>query len=279
MKAMMKKILLIGFLFVLFGSIVWTGCHSTEQPAPPKSLLEEAHKRGHLVIGVKYDSPPFGFLDTDSQLKGLEIDLAHELARRIIGDRQAVRFVQVNTSTRVATLNAYQADFILATMTITPEREKIVSFTKPYYKAAQGIMVKETSEIRSLKDLAGKKIIYVIGGTGEANLKKSVPSAKLLGFRSTTEAFSGFHAGRSDAFSTDDSILYGFLHEYCGLRLLDERISTEPYGIAFRRDAYSRSLQDKVQEVLSEMTTEGVLKQYNKKWNHSSPPADCSKAG
>jgi aspartate/glutamate/glutamine transport system substrate-binding protein len=264
-------------LLVIFAIVlVWTGCQQGSTKYTD-NLLDDIRQRGYLIIGVKYDSPPFGFLDADSSLKGLEIELAHELADRILGDPKAVKFVQVNTSTRVAALNARQLDFVLATMTITPERAKVVNFTSPYYEAAQGVMVKEDSNIRGIEELEGRRVIYVIGSTGEANLRRVLKNADLLGFKSSTEAFTAFNSGRADAFSTDDSILYGFLHEYCGLRLLNERISTEPYGVAFRREPASQPLQDKVQEILGILQTEGKLEQLSVKWNNPTPPSKCSK--
>lgn len=192
-----------------------------------------------------------------------------------MGYEDAVEFVQVNTSTRVAALNSGQVDFVLATMTITPERAKVVNFTEPYYKAAQGVMVKNNSPIKTLADLNGKTVMTVIGATGGENLKKSVPGAKLLGFKSSTEAFSAFYAGRGDAFSTDDSILYGFLHEYCGVRLLEERISEEPYGIAFRKDAESQRLQQRIQELLTWFEENGRMEALRTTWNNPNPPEHC----
>jgi aspartate/glutamate/glutamine transport system substrate-binding protein len=264
------------FLWILLVTVLTTGC-SRLKLADSGDLLQDVKQRGSLIVGVKFDSPPFGFMDTDGQLKGFDVALAHELAKEILGDSKAVHFVQVNTSTRVAALNAKQVDFVIATMTITPEREKVVNFSKPYYTAAQGLMVKETRSFKDLKDLQDKTIIFVIGSTTEANLKKALPKAKLLGLKSSTEAFSAFNAGRADAFSQDDTILYGFLHEYCGVRLLSERISHEPYGIAFRKDPISKSLQDKVQAVLDDLSNQGTLKKMSDEWNQPSPPQNCPK--
>ncbi len=256
--------LLLLFTLVL----ILVGCRAGGGASDPSGdLLKTVTGRGKLIVGVKYDSPPFGFMDAGRALQGYEIDIAHRLAEEILGNPKAVAFTQVNSSTRVATLNARQVDFVLATMTITPDREKVVDFSSPYYKAAQAVMVRHDSPIRTLDDLADKRIIYVIGTTGEANLKERYPKAKLLGFKASTEAFSAFYAGRADAFSTDDAILNGFMKEYCGLRLLDERLSEEPYGIAFRKDEASKPLQAKVEEALEAMAQDGTLERFRKKWH------------
>lgn len=272
----MWRVILI-FCLMLINGILWLGCQHAG-PKAPENLLAEVQQRGFLRVGVKYDSPPFGFLDADDTLKGFEIDLAREIARRLLGSAKAVQFVQVNTATRVATLNARQVDFVLATMTITPERAQLVNFTSPYYQAAQGVLVHDKSPIKTLQDLANKRVLYIIGATGEARLRKALPKATLLGFKSSTEAFSALHAGRGDAFSTDDSILYGFLHEYCGFRMLPERLSREPYGMAFRKDLESPVLQENVQAILTTLEKEGFLTELAAEWNKPYPPSHCVQA-
>jgi ABC-type amino acid transport substrate-binding protein len=137
-------------------------------------------------------------------------------------------------------------------------------------------MVRENSGITSINDLADKRVNYVIGTTGEANLKKVLPKAKLLGFKSNTEAFSALSAGRADAFSQDDSILYGFLHEHCDVKVLPDRISEEPYGIAFRKDARSKPLQDAIQKILDDMAKEEYLQGLRQKWVRPAPPTVCA---
>ena len=248
------------------------GCQRMESKG---DILDAAKKRGHLIIGVKFDSPPFGFMDSDGELKGLEIELAHELAARIMGNKDAVKFVQVQTATRIPTLQAKQVDFVLATMTITPEREKIVRFTTPYFEAHQGVMVKNGSDIKSVADLSGKPTIFVIGGTGEKNLKTANPKATLMGFKSSTEAFSAFNAGRAEAFSTDDSILNGFLSKNCGVHLIDAHLSVEHYGMAFRKDADSASLAARVNEAVVAAQKAGLIDLLKDKWVIDTPPEGC----
>jgi aspartate/glutamate/glutamine transport system substrate-binding protein len=271
------KTLLGSFVFVLFcvvlTSLALSGCQRVASSSG--NILADAKARGYLIIGVKYDSPPFGFMDADETLKGLEIELAKELTARLMGDPSKVKFVQVQTATRIPTLQAKQVDFVIATMTITPEREKIVRFSTPYFEAHQGIMVKSSSKIASVKDLTGNKTIFVIGGTGEKNLRTANPKAELLGFKSSTEAFSSFYAGRAEAFSTDDSILNGFLSKNCGVKLINAQLSVEKYGIAFRKDAESKALADKVDSLLKSAQDVGLIEQLKDEWIIDTPPASC----
>lgn len=271
---------------VLLMGLFLTACQSATAPSPEgqaainqkeaSDLLATVKQRGKLRIGCKYDTPPFGYLDADGELKGFEIDLAHELAQQILGDPSAIECIQVHTATRIAALDAKHVDFILATMTITPERAEKVDFSPPYYTAAQGVMVKKDSPYQTTQDLKTQSIAFVLGATSEGRLKTTLPQATLKGFKSHTEAFSAFNAGRTQAFSTDDSILYGFLSEYCGVKLLPDRLSEEPYGMAFRKDKESDSLQDAVNTALSKLQKSGQLKTLQNRWMKTTPPSHCS---
>ena len=76
---------------------VLAGCKKQEEK---KDTLSEIKKRGELVVGVKYDSKPFGFVE-DGKLQGYDIDIAHLIAKRILGNERLVRFVEVNSSERI----------------------------------------------------------------------------------------------------------------------------------------------------------------------------------
>ena len=263
-------------LFLLFGlSILVLGLTACKQEQHSGDTLLDIQKRGYLKIGVKFDSPPFGFLNEKQQLQGLEIDVAHTIAKDILGNPDAIKFIQVQTVTRIPTLQARQVDMVIATMTITDERKKVVDFTEPYFFAHQKIMVRKTSPYQKLSDLVEKPVIFVIGGTGEARLKKAEPKLILNGVKSSTEGFTAFYAGRAEAFSQDDTILNGFLSKHCGVRLLPHEMSVEPYGIAFRKESASKALEKKIERILKKLTEKKMLETEKQLWIKTTPPATC----
>lgn len=266
----------LAFLTICLGLLLLAGsaCRSSG-PQEGVDLIKQIQGRGYALVGVKFDAPPFGYLDADGAVKGYEIDLAKELVKKSLGNTIDIKFVQVNSSTRIAALDANQVDFVIATMTITPERAKKVDFSTSYYEAAQGMMVKQSSPIRTTQELADKTIAFVLGSTTQLHLKEEFPKAKLLGFKSATDAFGALGSGRADAFSTDDAILNGFLHAHCGLRVLPEKLSKEPYGIAFRRNEESQKLHDRIDTALAAIEKTDFLQQLDKKWHHTTPPSYC----
>jgi len=252
-----------GLLILGLIAALLSGCGS-----PKAVTLKDVQKRGKLVAGVKFDSKPFGYLDASGKLNGYDIALMKELGRRLLGQPDAVEFQQVLSSTRVVALNAGSVDVVGATMTITPERAKVVDFSIPYHIAHQAVLVPETSGIKSLNDLNGHTVLFVMGSTSEVNIKKRLPRAKYLGFKSVTDALSALKAKRGEAMTSDDSILYGFLADNCGYRLLDERLSDEPYGLAFRKGqgVAGDTLKDRVNETLKAMHQDGTLDRLKKDW-------------
>jgi putative glutamine transport system substrate-binding protein len=231
--------------------------------------VDSVKARGKMLAGVKYDSPPFGSLDTNGQLHGYDIDLLKEIAKRVLGNEQAVDFEQVFSSTRVIALNSGSLDVVAATMTITPERAKVVDFSEPYFVAHQAVIVPEDSQIQTLDNLNDKTILFVLGTTSEATIKKRLSRAKYKGFKTSTDAFSALKAKRGDAMTTDDSILYGFMGQNCGFRLLKETLSEEPYGLAFRQrggKAPENSLKNAVNKALADMKQDGTLTRLATKW-------------
>ena len=77
---MLKKILLS---FMLLSVFILCGCEKQEEQT---DKLAEIKARGHLIVGVKYDTKPFGFVDGDNVLKGYDVDLARALAGKIFGN-------------------------------------------------------------------------------------------------------------------------------------------------------------------------------------------------
>jgi putative glutamine transport system substrate-binding protein len=257
-----------------------SGGSPTGEGPSQADLLKTIESRGRLMAGVKYDSKPFGFLDTDGAVKGFDVDLIRELSKRLLGTKDAVEFQQVLSSTRVFAIQSGQLDVVAATMTITPEREELIDFTDPYYVAGQAILVPVRSPIHKLAELKGKRVLFVIGSTSEGNLKQKVPDAKLLGFKTATDAMAALKAGRGEAFTSDDTILSGMMSGSCDFRLLPERLSNEPYGLGLRQDAEHHStdsLRQKINALLKEMKADGTLEKLKARWVVTgSQPAGCA---
>ena len=149
--------------------------------------------------------------------------------------------------------------------------DEVIDFSAPYFMAHQKILVPYASPAQALADLGGRTILFTFGSTSEHNIKKKLPEANYIGFKTATDAFSALKAGRGDALTNDNTILSGFINSACGFRVLQDELSDEPYGIGFRQDPATRALRERVNRELATMREDGTLARLEKKWFGKAP--------
>ena len=231
---------------------------ATEAPAAaettaPAALAEDVQKivdRGVLRVGVKNAVLGFGFQDElTGEYSGMEISLAQKIAEYLGVD---VEFTAVTAATRTELLDSGDIDCVLATFTITEERKKSWDFTTPYYTDYVTVLVEDASGIKTLADLAGKKVGVSSGSTSAKALVKAMIEAGVLtgdGFDADTfdpatwtdgvsfaqyddypTISTALSAGEVDAFCVDKSILA--VYHTDGRSYIDDKFSPQEYGIA-----------------------------------------------
>lgn len=238
---------------------VCCGCVN-KQDEPLTNDLNNIIKRDKLIVGVKTDTYPFGYMDKKGHFAGYDAALSRLIARGILGSDKKVEFVPVTASDRMMKLYSGDIDMIVATMSITPKRQEILDFSNPYYTAGQAVLVKKGSKIKTLRDLNGKRAIIVFGSTSERSLRAAVPNVGIRGYKTYTEAFKALKNGKADAIVSDDTILLGLVLKDSSVELLPKRYSKEPYAVAFRKGSESKDLIKAVNNVIDLETRNGNLK-------------------
>ena len=238
------------------------------------SSLAAVKQRGVLKIGVKYDNPGFGYLKPgESEPTGFEIDLAHEIAKRILGDPNKVQFTQVITSNRIPMVQNGDIDMFIATATITPDRMKQIAFSNVYYSAGQSLLVKTDSPIKSYHDLGGKTVCTAKGSTPEQTIKKLVPTVQVQTFDGYTPCYQALLEGRTDAITTDNTILVGFHDQNPkDLKLVGGLFTFEPYGIGIAKG--NDTLLKAVNDALASIGNDGTFAKIHQKWLHEPLPSN-----
>ena len=225
--------------------------------------LGDIQEKGEIVIGVKYDVPPFGFNNPSSgKVEGFDVDLGQAVA-----DKLGVKpkFIEAISDNRIPFLQDGTADLILSTMTINEERVGQIEFSDPYYIAKGRILVKkDNSEITGVDTLGGKNVCTALGSTYEATLKKQAPDAELKLVDSYSECLESLQNGSVDAISTDDVILTGMIIQDDSLKLVGDELSQEPYGAGIKKG--NTELQDFVNGVFTEYKEDGRYDKTYEKW-------------
>lgn len=264
MRKFKKIIGALGMLSLL--AVVLTACGS-RQSLSQQDVLANDQASKTITWGVKADTRLFGLMDVkDSQIKGFDADIATAITKRILGKDGKAKFVQVTSQTRIPLLKNGNIDAIIATMTITPEREKQVDFTDSYFDAGQSLLVKEGSKIKSVKDLnkTGTKVLAVTGANSVANIKKYAPKARVLELSDYAQAMTALKSGQGVALTTDNGILYGMATQNPGYQVVGGAFTKEPYGIAINKG--QGPFKKKVNQALKDIEADGTYNQILKKW-------------
>ena len=231
-----------------------------------KDVYETIKHTGIIKVGVNTDSKPFAFYNEKGELEGYDIDLSKRIAEYLVGSSHNIKYIPVTPSDRLLKISTGEADIVIATMTITPQRKEIVEFSIPYDVAGQALLVKSTSSITSIADLSGLNIGVIWGTTAEKNMTNIMPSANIVGFKSYNDAYKALKSGKIDAITSDDTILSRFATSDSQVKLLPKRYSREPYGIGFRKGKGSEKLREELNEAISDLKQKNVIISMHKKW-------------
>lgn len=262
----MKKFAIL-FLFIL---IALAGVYMMLFPSKDEfvegDLYDEIMQRGKIRVGINTDSKPFGFIGEKGEIIGYDADLARYIAQYVLKSRDRLEFVPVTPSNRLIKASTGEVDIVISTVTITPQRQEVVSFSIPYDVAGQSVLVNSNSSIKSLTDLAGQNVGVIFGTTAEKNMKNLVPTANLLGFRSYPDAYKALKAGKINAITSDDTILSRFVMDDKSVKLLPKRYSREPYGIAFKKGHSTDKLKENLDFAIKDMQQKNVISRLRKQW-------------
>ena len=249
----MKKL-----LAVLLVSLVFTSVSFAD------SSWKNTKKAGVMVIGLDDAFPPMGFRVENGTLKGFDIDIAEETGKRL-GIK--IKWQPTAWDGVIHSLNAKKFDCIWNGMTITDERAKQVSFSKPYIMDGQVVVVRfDEKRFKNLKDLGGM-IIGVQKGSSAVSAVKKLPSkpAELKEYNDNPKALLDLESKRIDAVIIDNVVgRYTVAKRLGSFKTLPVFISKEPFGIAFRKT--DLSLKEKIQSAIDSMVKDGTMTRYSKKW-------------
>lgn len=213
--------------------------------------LDEVKAAGELVIATSPDFPPFENLEGD-KVVGIEIELME-----LICDELDVELVikQINFDSILTGVQSGKYDCGVSGISVTPKREKNTLFTDPYCLAAQCIVVKADSTIASKADLEGKKIAVQTGTTAAEFC--SAAGYDLGQYEQNQDAKLALTQGKVQAWVVDDLTAAELCKGDASVKILDEKMTTEPYAFAFNFG--SETLVAEINKILAELIADGTV--------------------
>ncbi len=213
-----------------------TGATASQAKAPvlPK-LPADIAARKRFIIGVKCDTPPFGYLDVRGKNAGVDVEIAQQFARYAFGRAQRLTFVCAPTAVREPLLTSGRVDLVISTFTYTADRDTRIDFSRAYYNATGRLLVKNDSAIRTLADIRGKKIATTSGSIYDRWMKRCFTGTEVIVTDSVTNAVLAFNQGRADAVMFDDTSLALIAATNPQAKLTDDTFLALPYGIGIKQ--------------------------------------------
>ncbi|WP_198969880.1 transporter substrate-binding domain-containing protein [Xylophilus sp. ASV27] len=228
-----------------------------------QSALDDVMKAKTIRIAIPTDYPPYGFVGTDLQPQGLDIDTARLIAAKL---GVKAELVPVTSANRIPYLQTRKADLVISTLGKNPEREKVIDFTYSYSPFFQAVFAPKSLPIRSFADLAGKSVAVTRGAMEDQELSKVIPpGVDVKRFEDNNATIAAFVAGQTQVVATSASVAGNMMAknpqvgaEY-KLLLKD---SPNFIGVAKGEDA----LRGKVNEILADAKKSGELDKMSQKW-------------
>ena len=263
----MKRLAVVVLVTLVAGVALatWGGAASAREetqaqrlPALPSNIKE----RGRFNIGIKCDSPPFGYIDVQGRNAGFDVEIARWFSRFAFGKSTRVNYTCLTTPAREPALTSDRVDMVIATFTYTADRDTRIDFSRAYYKASGTLLVPNNAPNAYLPTLAGKTVATTISSIYDSWMKNCFKDTKVLATDSFTNALLAFRQGRADALMWDDAVLVGIAATDRNLKLTPERFLPLPYGIGIKQGntALKRWVDSRLEVMRKRDTFNAILK-------------------
>lgn len=260
---------IISLLLIAMMAFSLTACKKDgSQTSQEDNSLQYILDRGKLILGLDDAFPPMGFHDENDEIVGFDIDLAKGVC-----DKLGVELVlqPIDWESKVNELDTKNIDCIWNGLSVTPDLQENLTFSKSYMANEIMLVVPQDSTIESITDMEGKKLAVQSGSSAEKTLDEAVNKA----FKDSLAAVNPFgdynialmdmESGNSDAVLMD-SVVANYLISYQGknYKLVGNTFLEDKYAIGFRKG--DQALCDAVWNALKELKADGTVAEISTKW-------------
>ena len=241
-------------------------------------VADKVKERGRIAICTNVNNPPNVFIDSSGKSQGMQVDLMNDMKASLegkIGKPLEIELVPTLPANRVEFLDRGKCDMIFTSLTVTPERQKLIQFIEPYYYAAgPGLQTKKGVTLKSWEDLKGKSVCSNQGSSWNVPLERDF-GVKIIAFQTQQEVDQSLRDGRCIGLVSDDSYLQArFLTDKDGIwkdfEIQNLPAFTEgPWGLAIKfGDA---EFQKDLSDIVIAWHRKGTVIEAAKKWGFTPP--------
>ena len=231
--------------------------------------LDDIKKSGKIRIAVDLGVPPYGMTDDKMQPTGSDIETAKALAKD-----WGLEFEHVPTTgaARIPALQTGKADLVISTLSITPERAKVIDFSKGYAVLRTVIAAPKNIALKSMADLDGKTVGTVRGTTHDTQLTKEGPKGmKLVRYEDDATEAQAFLSGQVDIFSTAE-LLVAPIDKKNPARQVEVKFVLDTFKLAIGVKKDEKRLLEEVDKWIATNLKNGKLDAIYKKYHGNGLP-------
>jgi polar amino acid transport system substrate-binding protein len=184
----------------------------TAVPVLAETVLEKIARTGVLTAGTRGSLIPFAYINEKNEWIGFSVDLLEAIRARLekkLGKPIKLEKKEVTLAARVPLVANRTIDIECSATTYTRGRDETVDFSITFFFTGSQLLVKQGSGIKSLADVAGKRVGALAGTTNEKALRASQPKADAVTFQKQGAGFLALEQGRIVAFVSDGILLAG----------------------------------------------------------------------
>ncbi|MEI2418576.1 transporter substrate-binding domain-containing protein [Orrella sp. JC864] len=204
---------------------------AAQMPPVPESIASQQTLRA----GVRCDQPPYGYQDGTGAFAGVETDMARQIATWIFGSPDKVEFSCVTAENRIPQLNGRRVDLLIATLGVTPERQRVIDFTIPYRWGASGVLVHADSKFQKVAELEGHTVAMPKGSVQAKWFEDNMPGVKTLRLNTAADSLQALKQKRAQAYAHDAATLVVVAARDKSLRMLDDPYQLSDAAIGVRK--------------------------------------------
>jgi ABC-type amino acid transport substrate-binding protein len=218
-----------------------------------------------MRVAMDPSFPPFEYIDETGAVAGLDVELAGELARRL---GVQAHFVVTTYDGLYDALTVDRADVIISAVYPDLSRSADFIFSSPYFNAGQVVMVPRESDVQSVSDLTGRRVLVVFGTDGHMEVLRweetLVPPPTILTVDDAAALIRALDSGVADSAVVNNVSAQTALDQGLELRVLDAFVTHEPYVIVAQEE--DAELMGMLNGYLEEMRADGTLRNLRARW-------------
>ena len=229
-----------------------------------------------IRIAIDMAVPPYGMKDDKLNSTGSDVETAQLLAKDFGLELEIVPTTGAN---RIPFLQTDKADIVISSLSVTPEREKVVDFSIPYAGIAAVVGAPKGMAITSAADLSGKKVISTRGTTNDQEVTKILPKdATIVRFDDDATSITAIVSNQADIFATAPSLLKT-INEKNPTKQMEVKFVMKVNMLAVGFKKGEAKLKEKVDAWVRTNLKNGKLNAIYKKFHGADLPDEVTKNG